>query len=500
MEPNVQQKRIIQAARTGRNVAVVAGAGTGKTSTSQQIVEAMPYRSFHYLAYNASTKEEGKKRFPRSCRVTTSHGLAYGTLGKRFDHRNPQSGGRRIMNSEAARRWGLGPQRFAWCLQCECDASYGDHEGHPVTVEQFEGWRAAMILKRTIERFCYSDSDFVLPWHTPRIQGVDERVMPLIREWAQPIAQEMWDKDLTSEDGKLWYWPDIYLKMYQLQEPRIWARTIILDEAQDTNDCVWDILMRQENKQLIVVGDSAQMIYEWRNSKDVMGLVPHAVRLFLDGSYRFGPMVAEEANKWLELIGTDLRLKGYKRLNSIVTDEPQDEDPDCVICRTNGGVIAGAIQGLEQGRQVAVVGGGHAIKSLAEAAERLMRGEKTDHPDLVGFESWEQVRQFCKDEPEDAGTLIPLAKAVDEHGVPAILDMTGRLVPEDRASLTITTAHKAKGREWNHIRIGSDFPDLLGRARPNKEELRLAYVTITRGRQVVERGSLAQVDEMRVAA
>src|SRR5580692_2726193 len=479
---NREQSKIVAASKTNQNLSVAAGAGTGKTSTCQLVTEASPYRQFHYLAYNASTKEEAKRRFPRNVRVTTSHGLAYGAIGKEYAHRIPGPNVRKVMNRDAARLMGLpGHMRFEHCLMCERQPSEACRaENHPVTVEMF----------------CYSAESTVQRSHAPRVQGIDERIMPQIRAWAARKAQEVWISDLTSTEGRLWYWPDLNLKEYQLKGGRIFARTIILDEAQDTNECVWDILVQQQGKQFILVGDSNQMIYEWRGAHDVMDELKGAMRLYLTGSYRFGPRVAEEANKWLALLGSEMRLKGYKRLDSIVVDEPQAEEPDAMIFRTNAGCIGGAFQGLSAGKQVAIVGGGHAIEQLAKAATDLMAGRPTDHPDLIGFDSWTAVQEYCKAEPEDAGTLVPLVTAVDDYGPGAILDMTRQLVPEARANLIVTTCHKAKGLEWNHIRIGNDFPTPAGSKPLSAEEKRLAYVAVTRGKHVVERGGLRYIDEL----
>jgi len=83
--------------------------------------------------------------------------------------------------------------------------------------------------------------------------------------------------------------------------------------------------------------------------------LPEATRLELTGSYRFGPAVAEEANRWLERLESPLRLRGYRKLESVVTDEQPSEWPDCMIYRTNAGCIAGAMRGLEDGLSVAIV-------------------------------------------------------------------------------------------------------------------------------------------------
>jgi hypothetical protein len=475
----------------GRNLAIEAGAGTGKTSTMVEVVKASPYRQFLYLAYNASTKAEAKRRFPGNARCVTGHGLAFGSTGKEFAHRLDAP---RVSSRRAAALMGLREQRFAFCLHCQYGVSgeEEEHRGHPVVAETIEAWRIASLVKRTAERFCYSADRKISAFHAPWVRGTDERVLPQIREYVAGIAAEWWAKDLTSTEGKLWYWPDIYLKTYQLAGPRIGQRTVILDEAQDTNDCVWDIIRQQAGKQVIAVGDTSQMIYEWRGSKNVMELVENAARLQLTGSYRFGPAVAEEANKWLARLGASLRLRGYRRLDSLVTDQPQEESPDAVLYRSNAGCIAGAMSALDQGGQVAIVGGGGAVRALARAAQDLIGGRKTEHPELVGFETWQAVRDYCKEEPEDAGTLGTLVKVVDEHGPAAILLMADRLVSEEQASLVVSTAHKAKGREWNHVMIGSDFPQPVRQDLP-AEEMRLAYVAVTRAKLVLERGSLSWI-------
>lgn len=498
---NPEQLAVVTASKDrSNNIAVAAGAGTGKTTTMVSVAEANPYATILYVAYNASTKVEAKQRFRKGVRVVTSHGLAYGNYasdyGDRLNARQPKS-------RAAAEIMGLLTEyRFAYCVTCDMPVKEATlHASHAVTIETMQGWRIASLVKRTLERFCYSAFDEVRQRHVPVAKGIDERVWPQVRVLVTRLAQKWWNEDVTHPEGKLWFWPDVYLKMYQLTKPIIPQRIIVLDEAQDTNDCVWDIIRRQRGKQIIVVGDSNQMIYEWRGSKDVMKLLAEAegnqnvVELQLTGSYRFGPAVAEAANCVLERLGSDLRLRGYKKIDSVVVHEDYDGDSEasCIIYRTNAGCIGGAMTGLEMGKKVAIVGGGGAIESLARAAQDLMQGRGTDHPELVGFTTWDQVREYCKEEPEDAGSLVPIVKAVDEYGPAAILAMVRQLVdekelPED--GLTVTTGHKSKGREWDHIVIGDDFPVPLPGKEPKTEELRLAYVAITRGKKVVELGSV----------
>src|SRR5690606_24278323 len=127
---------------------------------------------------------------------------------------------------------------------------------------------------------------------------------------------------------------------------------------------------------------------------------------------------------------------------------------------------------------------------------------RTKHPELQAFDSWNEVREYA--ESEDDKSLQMFVRLVDRYSPEGLLGMIGDLVPEDamdeetRPELVVSTAHKAKGREWDRVRIGPDFPqpseDENGElVLPAAEELRLAYVTVTRAKERLEIGSLGWV-------
>ena len=108
----------------------------------------------------------------------------------------------------------------------------------------------------------------------------------------------------------------------------------------------------------------------------------------------------------------------------------------------------------------ALAGGGQAIKDIAKAARDLQAGRGTKHPDLSRFADWDEVRAYAQQE-EDGKRLQVFVRLVDRHGPDGLIDMISRLTPEGDAKnppqLTISTAHKAKGREWDTVRIAGDF-------------------------------------------
>jgi superfamily I DNA/RNA helicase len=69
---------------------------------------------------------------------------------------------------------------------------------------------------------------------------------------------------------------------------------------------------------------------------------------------------------------------------------------------------------------------------------------------------------------------------IEDFGTETILEALDSTIPEGRAELTVSTAHKSKGREWDRVRLAEDFPeDPKG---DFDEELRLLYVSVTRAK------------------
>jgi hypothetical protein len=218
-------------------------------------------------------------------------------------------------------------------------------------------------------------------------------------------------------------------------------------------------------------------------------------RLYLSQSFRFGQTIADEANKWLDLLDAPLRLTGYQAIASRV--EPADR-PDAILCRTNAGAMTRLITALTEGRRPALVGGGTEIRRFAEAARDLKAGRSTSHPDLMAFSTWGEVQGYVEQEA-DGSDLRVMVKLVDEHGPARIIELVDALVEESRADLVLSTAHKAKGREWKSVRIATDFvepkPGKDGTVRLLVDECMLAYVAVTRAQRVLDREGLEWIDQ-----
>ncbi|MDQ0831428.1 superfamily I DNA/RNA helicase [Streptomyces achromogenes] len=482
--PTDEQTHAIDAFRDGHHLVLQAGAGTGKTSTLG-LLAASTGRHGRYLAFNKDIARDAAVRFPHSVLCKTAHATAYAALGHRYARR---------LNCPRQPAW-----RIGHALGISSPVRIGNHEIGPRTLSH--------AVLRTVTRFCQSADRDLTPHHVPslrRIEGPDERSQ--LADEVMPFAQRAWADLQNPEQGVVRFEHDHYLKMWALTEPKIEADFLFLDEAQDTNPVLEQVFAAQRgHAQLVMVGDSAQAIYGWRGARDVMTGFD-ATHLTLTRSFRFGPLLAEEANRWLAFTDAPIRLTGTE---TIPTKVGLVACPDAVLCRTNIGAMTEVMRQLEAGRRVALTRGGQTLNALALAARDLKDGRHTSHPELVLFASWGELQEYAEYDPAGRD-LQPFVELVDTHGPEAIIAAVDALTDEDDAEVTVSTAHKAKGREWPEVRIADDFPpppdsdqlDDSGRPIPepvSDTDARLAYVAVTRARRRLDLGGLAWIENQSAA-
>lgn len=477
LKPTAEQDAIITAYETGENLVVNAGAGTGKTETLKLSALASPDRRALYVGFNKAIVTEAKRKFPSHVTCSTAHSLAYRALGYAYKGR---LNGPRVPAKDAAKVLGI-------TKPVKITSGGVSRTLDPAALARLAG--------DAVSRFCQSaDSELGLH-HVPAVNGVDGAPMAHLRTLVLPLAEAAWT-ELQETSGRLRFTHDHYLKMWALTDPDLGADVVFFDEAQDANPVIAAVVQAQKG-QLVAVGDENQAIYGWRGAIDALRTWPARHRLMLTQSWRFGPAIADEANKWLFALDADLRLTGTSSISSRL--EALDR-PDAVLCRTNGEAMSQAMAAMDKGVRVALVGGGTTIKKMAEAARDLQAGRHTDHPELFAFNSWAEVQDYVESEEDGARDLKVFVRLIDDHGPAALIAAANALTQEDRADLVVSTAHKAKGREWKRVKIGNDFrppaADEDGnRGRLSRPEAMLAYVSVTRAQHVLDNGALSWIDD-----
>lgn len=476
ISPTDEQALAIELFGTGRNLAIEAGAGAGKTTTLTLMAERT-VKPGAYLAFNKAIVNESARKLPRSVSAKTVHSHAFRAVGHRFAHR---LNGQRITSTRQAQILGVNPITIRY--------------GQAAKVLQ-PGFLVGRVMAG-LRNFCQSADPEPGVEHIPYIDGIDEPV-PGGRGWAnnlevrehlrRPLARA-W-ADAQDVDGELRYDHAFYLKVWQLSDPRIPADFVLFDEAQDASPVMLSVIEQQaDHAQLVYVGDSQQQVYDWLGAVNALQRIPDAERAWLSQSFRFGDAVAEIANVILEELGAELRISGSPGVTSEVT---RLEEPDAVLCRTNATAVMRLFQALDAGQRPHLVGGGDDVLRFANAALQLQDQGWTSYPDLACFRTWGEVQDYVEFD-EQGQELALLVSLVDKYGADRIAEALEQQVPEHRADLVLSTTHKAKGREWPAVQIADDFPtpdpDDGGPLLP--PELRLRYVAVTRAQHRLDATAL----------
>ncbi len=477
MNPTSEQEAIIKAFLTGQDLTIEALAGTGKTTTLKMLGNALFDKKGLYVAYNRAIADDAKATFPNNVVCSTANSLAWRDIVKTMY--SPFA--KRLKNSERT------PGRQ---LAANLQTKTYKLDGKDVALSDVH---VAYMIMDTVRRFCNSADTEIKPYHVPFQDGCSDEDMDNLKSICLPKANEVW-ADVQKETGFHRFEHDHYLKMWQLKNPQLPYDFVMLDEAQDANPVIASVFENQRNVQKVMVGDRNQAIYGWRGALDAMQKFS-GIRMYLSQSFRFGDAVADEANKWLKLLEAPMMVKGFDQITSSV--ELLD-DPDVIICRTNSGGVNSIISLQQGGKDVALVGGGKDITNFAYASIDLIKGKKTTHPQLVAFEDWDEVLEYVED--GGGSDLKVSVKLIQTYGAVAVINAMKQLVSENAADIIITTAHKAKGREWDKVKISNDFfpkeSDIEGEGLPVPQlsEMMLNYVAVTRAKNVLDVGGLGYVD------
>lgn len=473
--PTAEQQNAIDLFMTGEDLVIEAGAGTGKTSTLVHIAEACPEKRMQYVAFNSAIVRESKAKMPSNVSCNTIHSLAMREAGRPYKHR---------LDSPRMK-----PMQIARLLDLDDIKLTVDG----VAKKRLSGGYLASHVMAGIQNFCKTADPEPTRDHLPYIEGID---MPApdgrrrydnnreVAKHCEAALQRAW-RDLSDIDGRLPYGHHCYLKTWQLNSPRIYADCILFDEAQDSSPVMADIIAQQARSQRVYVGDTQQQLYAWLGAVNALANIEGANRAWLTKSFRFGPAIAQRANLVLEWLDAELRITGNEALASTIAEV---SDPDVILCRTNACAIENVLDQIKLGRRVAVVGGAKELVDFAKAAKSLQEKGWTSHKDLGCFDTWAEVERYVSQDPQ-GGDLKLLVKLVTDYGPDTIIRNLDNCCDERSADITISTAHKAKGREWDRVKLAADFPEPEDGAAPSSlddGELRLLYVAVTRAQVTLD--------------
>jgi len=400
---------------------VPALAGTGKTKTLTEYTKLHRRDKILCLFYNSSMKLSALNRFPERVDIFTYHGLA--------------------------------------------KQSFKDYKVSDIDLEEI-----SKICKITIKE-SFQVNKLLTEFFNSDLELLNEINSPLVK-YAEIVWIKMKNKELDiTHDG--------YLKLYQLSKPDLSSYDIIMiDEAQDLSAVMYDIVKDQSSVK-IYVGDINQQIYGFRGSINIFNNIDTKYKL--TQSFRFGKKIADVANVVLKENSSSELLKGSPEVDSeILFDSSMEDVQKTHIFRTNTELFKKAVEYINQGREIYIIGAETIFERLLNALN-LYEGK-----DIINdkyMQTFDSFRTF-KGVSTVVSELKFMVKIVESFG-PSLRDYIYKLkkMSKKNAEHIFVTAHKAKGLEFLYVKIENDFMKIDIASR---EELNLLYVAITRASYYLE--------------
>ncbi len=477
MELTDQQKAVV--ASKG-DLSVNAVAGSGKTSTLAEYALARPKERILNLAFNRSVKNQADEKFYQ----------------------------RQIVNTKNTTAHALALMHLRGKLQIK-QGAYTAFDMKRILKFQKKDIIADMKLGKHVVNLvsCFCNSSF------HKVSEVDYFSM-LHSQKEVAFAQEHYEELLLlsrqflgkMKDGEIEVTHDFYLKLFQLQSPRLNFDVIFFDEGQDASPVMLDVFMNQRATK-VIVGDEHQQIYRWRYAINALSTID-LPRKYLTNSFRFPQPVADLA---IEILKTKSHLYEPGKMPKIAEISGKGVAGGiasrAVLGRSNSAILVEAINQLIDKKSISNLyfeGNFHTYTYADEGGSiydvlNLYYDErkKIRDPLIKSFKDFSELEEYA-DETEDApmkgiinivkeykSELPSLVKIIKEHHVP-----DGQ---KSEAEVVFSTVHKAKGMEYDEVTLLNDFlseermiSQISQTEEPNwsrlEEDINILYVAATRAK------------------
>lgn len=436
--PTQEQEEILKAFKGTRVLKINAVAGSGKSSTLKLLAEDNKEPSL-YVCFNKSIAQEAQEKFPEHVECRTTHSLAYAEYGKILLHKLQRPVG-------AYKNVAGTPSEIAL---------YYKIKEYPCDAESIQPNAIASLVKQVVNRYQNSAEDTItkvlLPYADIAILKKEHPVLDT-QDFGTVIlryAKKLWN-DRSDPSSPVLATHDTYLKLWQLSKPVLNYSIIYLDEGQDSNPTVLDIIKRQTQSKICIVGDTFQSIYAFRQAINAMEMIDAPSKV-LSKSFRYGQDIADIGTFIIE---NRIAIKGNENINSKV--ETVRSKQYTMIFRTNSALLEEAVQLLKKGKDVFCDADTKGFVKKLQSAEALYKFDfkNVKHEDIAPYSTWNELGIAADDDPE----LHRVQKVIESGKARAFIKSLQEVSTRNKADIILTTAHKSKGQEWDNVIIAGDFP------------------------------------------
>lgn len=482
--PSPYQAKVFDFIQNGTGSAIVdAVAGSGKTTTIVKALELIPDTAdTTFLAFNKKIAQELQARVPKHVKAATFHSQGFAAWRKFCGGRVGAPEGKKVRN-------------LLWKNFSEVEAStFGQIAVKLVSIAKGEG--VGILMKDVPETW------FALADHRdlsfPEGENIAERAVECARRLLK-LSTEVANALPSSIDF------DDMLYMPLLKDAKFSKSDwLFVDESQDTNAVQLAILkkMLKPGGRLVAVGDPHQAIYGFRGADakaiDNIRAAFNCITLPLSTSYRCSKAVVALAKTLVPHIEANANAPEGE-VKRAQMHEVNFQPKDAVICRNTAPLIELAFSLVAKGTGCKVLGReiGDSLAALVKQMDSkdlevvLNRLSEYSARECAKFEAKgdEQKADAVRDR---VNCLMAIANNLKEGNrtVSALIDSIDALFSDDTGTdlLTLCTAHKSKGLEWETVYIHR--PELM----PSKfarlpwqivQEENLRYVAYTRAKHTL---------------
>ncbi|MGL6099874.1 MAG: 3'-5' exonuclease, partial [Fusobacteriaceae bacterium] len=272
---------------------------------------------------------------------------------------------------------------------------------------------------------------------------------------------------------------EYYIKMFQLM---MYSNSkydaILVDESQDKTSCYEQIISNMKTRRVIHFGDNQQQIYAYNGA---VGMETSNFRL--TKSYRIGKQHSDICNALvMDILKTDSTNFEGVNPNGVIVDKLSNIDKPTVICRTNKELILRTLEEIKKNKIVHVLGGlpidSELIKNIYTATN-----DKPFYFKNKKISSFNDAKKlFAISSSSELKNALEFIMNFGSDTLSVVNTIRNKTIKEHKlADVSLVTAHKSKGLEFECVEISDDFPQIEKiKEKKNHAELYTLYVALSR--------------------
>lgn len=463
------------------NAVVMARPGSGKTTLLEWLMSVLPTDiEVALLAFGRDIAKELKMRV-RDRYVSTTHSLGLANI--RQVHRRVKVEQYKVMN----------------IIDNMASRIDNEHQKDELLASKRLIVRLVDLCKATMRQPTTTDLEWITDRYSIDVNGDTDQLFKWTRQ-AYERSLEIRDRVDFNDMIAFSALGLVPCKQFDL---------IGVDETQDLNAAQIALILKsvKPNGRILAVGDRFQSIYGFRGADvhavDNIILALDAVTLPLDISYRLPKGHVEFINGFFpedsHITARSDAVEGTIETMDMHAFFGNVKEGDLVVCRRNAPLVRPALELLRRGIKATILGrdiGAGLIGIIDKVARKHSLGANTDvrvfYEHLIDWTNRETARLERRGQGYKAATLADRVETIvfitdDCDTIGEVKGKIAGLFSDDRAGVTFSTVHKAKGKEAKNVYVLN--PDELG-SHPKatqeweiKQEINIAYVAFSRSKK-----------------